>query len=263
MTTDLDGAAVLLTGASAGIGAALAPLLAERGANVGIVGRRTEKLEAVLDRCREHGTDCEAWTVDLGDIDAAVQLVDDAWNRFGGLDVLINNAAIPKRRMITDLTPEDLEETMRIDFESPARMTMALLPKMLERDRGTIVNVSSLGGRLGILHESAYCAAKFALCGWSESIALDLYKTGIDVRLIIPGPIDTDIWDRPDNDPAIYDGPKEPPGVVAEGILAAIEGDQFERYLPDMKDIAEFKTSDIDTFLAGAAAQLDEIGEAE
>lgn len=172
--------------------------------------------------------------------------------------MLINNAAIPKRRLIADLTADDLEGTMRVDFESPARMTMALLPRLLERDSGTIVNVSSVGGRLGILHEAAYCAAKFALCGWSESMALDLWDTGVDVRLIIPGPIDTDIWDRPDNDPAVYDGPKEPPSMVAEGIIAAIEGETFEHYLPDLKAIAEFKTSDIDTFLAAAAAQLGE-----
>ncbi len=211
----------------------------------------------MLEQCRAHGTDCESWVVDLGDVDAAVRLVDEAWDRFDGLDVLINNAAIPKRRVITELTPADLEETMRVDFESPVRMSMTLLSKMLERDSGMIVNVSSVGGRLGILHEAAYCSAKFALCGWSEAMALDLWKTGIDVRLIIPGPIDTDIWDRPDNEPAIYDGPKEPPGLVAEGIVAAIEGEEFEHYLPDLKAIAEFKTSAIDTFLAGAAAQLD------
>ena len=258
MPTQLDGASVLLTGASAGIGAALAPALARRGARVGIVGRRAERLDAVLAECRASGVDCESWVVDLGDIDAAVGLVDDAWERFDGLDVLVNNAAIPKRRAALDLTPADLEETMRVDFESPVRMTMALLPRLVERDRGTIVNVSSVGGRLGILHETAYCSAKFALCGWSESLALDLWNTGVDVRLIIPGPIDTDIWERPDNEPAVYDGPKEPPGVLADGIIGAIEGDGFEHYLPDLKGIAEFKTSDIDTFLAGAAAQLDD-----
>jgi short-subunit dehydrogenase len=87
-------------------------------------------------------------------------------------------------------------------------------------------------------------------------MALDLWTTGVDVRLVIPGPIDTDIWDRPDNEAAIYDGPKEPPETVAVGIIDAIEGDTFEHYLPDLKSIAEFKTADIDTFLQGSADQL-------
>jgi short-subunit dehydrogenase len=252
----IDGASILVTGASSGIGAALAPRLAERGATVGLVGRRADKLAAVLETCRASAPASQMWVVDLGDLDAAVQLVDDAWDALGGIDVLVNNAAIPKRRIVTELTTDDLDEVMRVNFEAPARMALRLLPRLIERDRGMIVNVSSLGGRLGILHETAYCASKFALCGWSEAMALDLWSTGVDVRLIIPGPIDTDIWDRPDNDPAIYDGPKEPPDTVADGIVAAIEGDAFEHYLPDMKSIAEFKTSEIDVFLEGSAAQL-------
>ncbi len=87
-------------------------------------------------------------------------------------------------------------------------------------------------------------------------MALDLWDTPIEVRLIQPGPIDTEIWDQPGNDAALYDGPLEPPSVVAEGIVAAIEGDAFEHYLPDLKGVVEFKTSDIDTFLAGSAEAM-------
>ena len=79
-------------------------------------------------------------------------------------------------------------------------ITLALLPRMLERRSGTIVNVSSIGGRLGIAPEAAYCASKFALAGWSESLAADLVGTGVAVRLVLPGAIDTEIWDQPDND---------------------------------------------------------------
>jgi short-subunit dehydrogenase len=127
---------------------------------------------------------------------------------------------------------------------------------MVERDAGVIVNVSSLGGRLGIATEAAYSASKFALCGWSESLAMDLSDTGVDVRLIIPGAIDTEIWDRPDNDPPLYAGPREPPELVADGIIAAIEGDRFEHYLPDLKAVVEFKTGDPDAFFATAVAAL-------
>ena len=85
-------------------------------------------------------------------------------------------------------------------------------------------------------------------------MALDLWDTGVDVRLILPGAIATEIWDQPGNDDALYDGPFEPPETVAAGIIDAIEGDAFEHYLPDMKPIVEMKTSDIDDFLAGVIA---------
>ena len=133
---------------------------------------------------------------------------------------------------------------------------------MLKRDSGVIVAVSSMGGRLGIPHEAAYCASKFALCGWSESLAIDLWDTGVDVRLIIPGPVDTEIWDRPDNEPPLYEGPLEPPGSIAEGIVAAIEGDRFEHYLPDLRSVAELKTADIDAYLAVAAAMQPGVADA-
>jgi short-subunit dehydrogenase len=257
MGLPVAGATVLVTGASSGIGAALAVALAEAGATVGLVARREDRLREVLERCRRHAPDSAMWVADLGDVEAGERLVLDAWDSMGHLDVVVHNAAIPKRRRVQDLTVEDLDDVMRVDFTTPARMTMAVLPRMLERDRGVIVNVSSLGGRLGIVHEPAYCAAKFALCGWSESMALDLWHTGVDVRLVIPGPIDTEIWDLPGNDEPLYDGPLEPPEDVAAGIIAAIEGDTFEHYLPDLKDIAAFKTTDIDAFLEGSVAALD------
>jgi short-subunit dehydrogenase len=251
----IAGASVLITGASAGIGAALASEMASRGAaRLGLVGRRADKLDAVAAECRRRGADVVSWVQDLGDLEAAEQLAIDAWDHFEGLDVLVNNAAVPMRRNARELTVDELTDTMRIDFESPVRMTLAVLPRMLDRDRGMIVNVSSMGGRLGIPHETAYCAAKFALCGWSEALALDLWDTAVEVRLVIPGPVDTDIWDRPGTEPAHYAGPKEPPETVAVGIADLVEGDRFEAYLPDMKAIAEFKTSDIDAFLDGAAA---------
>lgn len=254
----IDGANVLVTGASSGIGASLAPLLAERGATVGIVARRADRLAEVLERCQAHAPASRMYAADLADTGAAEALALQAWDEMGGLDVLVNNAAIPKRRSVTTITIHEVRETMAVNFESPVRMTLAVLPKMLERNRGSIVNVSSFGGRAGILNETAYCASKFALCGWSESMALDLWKTGVEVRLILPGAIDTEIWDVPGNDEAPFHGELAPPEVVATGIIDAIEGDHFEHYLPDMKAIAEFKTSAIDDFFAGVIAFTDE-----
>jgi short-subunit dehydrogenase len=253
------GSTVLVTGASSGIGAALAVMLAECGANVGIVARREDRLAEVLERCRQHAPDSQMWVADLGDTERASALAVEAWDAMGGLDVLINNAAIPKRRAVQVLTIDEIRETMAVNFESPVRMSLAVLPLMLERDSGVIVNVSSFGGRAGIVKEAAYCASKFALCGWSEAMAMDLFHTGVKVRLILPGAIATEIWDQPGNDDPVYDGPFEPPETVAAGIIAAIEGDAFECYVPDMRPIVEWKTAGgFDDFMAGAVAFADE-----
>jgi short-subunit dehydrogenase len=253
---DVEGRTVLVTGASSGIGAVLAERLAARGAVVGLVARREERLAEVLDRCRRSSPRSQMWVADLGDLDRAEAVALEADEELGGLDVVVHNAAIPKRRRVTALTAGEVEGVMRVNFLSPVRMTLALLPRMVERDAGVIVNVSSLGGRLGIATEAAYSASKFALCGWSESLAQDLWGTGVEVRLIIPGAIATEIWDQPDNDPPLYDGPLEPPQTVADGIIAAIEGDRFEHYLPDLKAVVEFKTGDPDAFFASAVEAM-------
>jgi short-subunit dehydrogenase len=256
---NVGGATVLVTGASSGIGAALAVMLADRGATVGLVARREDRLRSVLERCQVSSPRSRMWVADLAEVDRALAILDESWEAFDGLDVLVNNAAIPKRRDVRTLSPAELDEVMRVNFTTPARLSLAVLPRMLERDRGVIVNVSSAGGRMGIPHEAAYCASKFALCGWSEAMAMDLAGTGVRVRLIIPGAIATEIWDRPGNEPSFYQGPFEPPETVAAGIIDAIDSDRFEHYLPgDMKAVVEFKTTDIDTYLAGAAAAATE-----
>jgi short-subunit dehydrogenase len=253
----LEGARVLITGASSGIGAALAPMLSERGATVGIAARRSDRLSQVLDACR--GPDRQGdhpehrmWSVDLSDPGAAAQLAVDAWDAFGHLDAVVNNAARPMRRPVQRLSVDDVEDVMRTNFLSPVALSLAVLPRMLERDRGVIVNVGSLAGRVGSPREAAYAASKYALHGWSEVMAVDLWSTGVDVRLIVPGAIATEIWDQPGNDPAPYDGPFEPPETVAAAVCEALVSDGFERYVPDLKAIAEFKTSDIDAFMGGA-----------
>ena len=194
--------------------------------------------------------------MDLSDPRSAASLATEVWDAFGHLDVVVNNAARPMRRPVDRLDVDTVEEVMRTNFLSPVAISLAVLPRMLDRDRGVIVNVSSLGGRLGIPHEAAYCASKFALSGWSEAMAMDLWSSPVEVRLVTPGAIDTEIWDQPGNDPAAYDGPFEPPATVAHAICEAILGDDFECYVPDMKAVAEFKTSDIDAFLAGTASMI-------
>ena len=250
----VEGARVLVTGASSGIGAALARILSARGAVVGIVARRQDRLDEVLEACRQHTPESRSWVADLADTERAEQVALEAWDAFGHLDALVSNAGVPMRRHTRKLDYETLEWVMRVNFFAPARMMLALLPKMEERGSGVIVNVSSLAGRLGNANEAAYSASKFALCGFSEAAAVDLWDSPVAIRLVNPGPIDTEIWDLPGNDAPLYDGPKISAEEMAEGIIEAMSSDRFEHYVPDMKAIIEAKTSDIDSFLEGMAA---------
>lgn len=253
MTFAAAGTRVLITGASSGVGAALARRLAGQGAVVGLIARRRDRLTEVLADCTETSPESAMWVADLAVSESIGRLALQVWDTLGGVDVLVNNAAIPKRRVVTALEPAEVEAVMRVNFFAPMRMTLALLPRMLERGSGTIVNVSSVGGRLGIVHECAYSASKFALCGWSEAMAVDLHGTGVSVKLIEPGPVDTEIWDQPDNEDPVYDGPKFSADEVADGIIAALETDGFEHYVPDMRAVVDAKNADIDTYIAGAA----------
>jgi short-subunit dehydrogenase len=249
-----EGRTVLVTGASSGIGAALARELAARGDTVALVARRADRLDDVLAECRVTAPASTRWAADLSDPAVAAELALEIWHHFGGLDVVVNNAAVPMRRHVTRLTMDEVERTMRINYFSPVAISLALLPKMLTRGSGVLVNVSSLGGRLGITAEAAYSGSKFALAGWSESMAIDLDGSGVSVKLVLPGAIDTEIWDQPDNDDPLYDGPKEPPEAIAAALADAIESDRFEHYLPDMKAVIEAKTADIDAFMIGMRA---------
>jgi short-subunit dehydrogenase len=250
------GKRVLITGASSGLSAALARQLAARGAVVGLIARRRDRLAEVLADCRHTSPSSAMFVADLADTSALGDLALRAWDALGGIDVLINNVAIPKRRSVIALDPGDAEDVMRVNFFAPLRLTLALLPRMLARGSGMIVNVSSVGGRLGIVHETAYCASKFALCGWSEAMAVDLHDTPISVKLIEPGPVDTEIWDHPGSVEPLYQGPKVAADVVADGIIAALGSERFEHYLPGqmaLEKIVDAKNADLDAYIAGAA----------
>lgn len=254
MPLAVDGARILITGASAGIGWFTALQLAERGATLAVHGRRADRLNELL--AQLPGTGHVAVPGDLDSPDDARRIALEAWQQLGHLDVVVHNAAMPKRMPVLKLTDADVAETMRVNFHSPVAMTLATLPLMLERGVGMHLYVGSTGGRVGIAHETAYCASKFALSGWAETMAIDLGSTPLEVRLIQPGPIDTEIWDRPGSEDPLFAGPKEPPSVVADAILAAIEQPGFERYAPDMSAMVNWHVDHLDDYITAMAAGL-------
>src|ERR1700723_701613 len=246
MALDLQGCRALVTGGSSGIGAGLAEALAERGAVVGICARRAELLSEVVGRCMERSPDSRMWVTNLADPDAVDKLAVALLGAFGGVDLLVNNAGNPKRRHTTALDIDTITAVMHVNYLSPMRLTLDLLPQMLARGSGTIVNISSIAATLSAPGEAAYDASKAALTAFSEAMAVDLWETGIKVMVVYPGVIDTPLFSLPDN-------------AVPDAILAGLESGAAQVYFPEyFKDLAASKAKDVGAFLAGTAGYLRE-----
>ncbi len=251
---------VLITGASAGLGAALALGFAEQGATVGICARRADRLAEVLARLQVLSPDSQAWTVDLNDLDGIAAFAAEVENQFGGVDILINNAGIPKRRDVTRLTAEESEAVMRINYFSPVRLILALLPSIIER-QGHVVNISSVAARLGPPIESAYSASKAAITAFSECMAVDLRHTGVGVHIVNPGLFETELFDLPNNETGFHD-PKLflPVEDIVAPVLAMLDSGSIECYVPDwFGNVVTNKFSDPDVFIANSKNYADEV----
>ncbi len=190
---DLRGKVVVITGASAGIGEQLAIDLVRAGAKVALAARTKEKLDAVADKCRQAGGEALVVPTDVGDQEQCEALIDQAVDHFGKLDILVNNAGITmwsRFDEVEDLTIYD--KIMRVNYLGSVWCTYYALPH-IKRSRGLLVAVSSLTGKTGVPTRSGYAASKHAMQGFFDSIRIELKDSGVDVLVISPGFVETEI----------------------------------------------------------------------
>jgi NAD(P)-dependent dehydrogenase (short-subunit alcohol dehydrogenase family) len=187
--TDLRGQVVLITGSSRGLGLALARELARAGCRLVLCARDADG--SSLERARQDvaalGASVLAVPCDVSDPAQVRSLVQNATERFGRIDVLINNAGIISVGPLETLTVEDFERSMGIMFWGGLYTTFEVLPQMRARRQGRIVNITSIGGKVSVPHLAAYGAAKFAAVGFSEGLRAELARDGIVVTTIVPG----------------------------------------------------------------------------
>jgi NAD(P)-dependent dehydrogenase (short-subunit alcohol dehydrogenase family) len=209
----------LITGASSGIGRAIALQLAREGARLALAARTPEPLERVAAECRDAGAEAIAIAGDVGAREDCERMVRSAIERFGRLDMLIANAGISMRARFDEITdPTLFERVMRINYLGAVWCTMAALPE-LKKTGGRIVAMSSLTGKTGVPMRTAYAASKHAIAGFFESLRLELIGSGVSVTTIYPGFVTSEIRFRalgPDGRPVGSDAQNEEDDMSAE-----------------------------------------------
>ena len=181
------GKTVLITGGSRGLGLVLAREFAKQKAKLAICARNAEELERARTELKERGADVLATVCDVRDENQVNQMIETVRERFGQIDVLINNAGVIQVGPLEVQTREDFEDAMRVHFWGPFYTMQAVIPEMRSRGEGRIVNIASIGGKMAVPHLAPYCSSKFALVGLSSAMNAELAKDGIRVTTVCPG----------------------------------------------------------------------------
>jgi NAD(P)-dependent dehydrogenase (short-subunit alcohol dehydrogenase family) len=200
MIRKLRGTTAVITGATSGIGRETALEFARAGVNVVVAGRRAERLQQVAGEIETTGGKALSVVTDVADQAQVNRLIENAVERFGRVDILVNNAGVAFAGRFDQMTLEDFRRVMEVNFWGPVYACKAAVPRMLEqRGGGVIINVSSIFGKRDVPFESAYCASKFALAGFSEALRVEVMSDGIDVSTIFPGAVETEIFESAAN----------------------------------------------------------------
>ena len=230
MTFRYSGSVAVVTGASSGLGRALAAGVAGRGATVVAVARRGDALDALADEVRSAGGDLTPRVCDVTDAERWPGVLADLEREHGRIDLLVNAAGIERRKGVESVEWDDVERTMAVNFAAAAHATLAVLEGMRARGHGAVVNVSSDHGRAPGPGTPAYCASKAALSAFTESLAHELASTDVHLHLLYPGWVPTPLGQG-----AVDEGMPLPPRAVRRTeaqvvgrTLAAIGGPDIE-----------------------------------
>jgi short-subunit dehydrogenase len=220
---------VLITGASRGIGAEVARRVHTEGARVGILARSISELDRLA---AELGGRVAVAGADVTDGLRLTRAIHALEGELGPADVLVNNAGIGSYAAFVDEDPEAFERLMRVNYLGVVVATRAVLPGMVERGRGHVVNVASVAGVLGAPFETAYSASKFAVVGFSEALAGEVGSLGVEISLVSPGPVATHFTEARGVE-FQRDRPRPlDPSVVADAVIRAVERGRFEQIVP-------------------------------
>jgi short-subunit dehydrogenase len=191
------GATAIITGASTGIGRALAVKLARRKACRMVLSARSEAvLEATAKAVREAGGEAHCVVGDVADESVIESLAKTCLDKFGGVDLLVNNAGLAKTGPMQRLNVDDWRYVFEVNFFAPLKLVYELMPHFMEKGAGKVVNVASVAGKIAFPGSVCYCASKFALTGFSEGMAAELSWRGIDVVTVCPGWVRTEFFKK-------------------------------------------------------------------
>ncbi len=192
----IKGNLVLVTGASSGIGAAIAKSMAEAGGRIVLLARRKDALDKVAHEITSAGMEAKAYPVDLTNADAVALTAKQITHELGTPDIIVNNAGAGKWRFVEETSPEEAVQMMAVPYFAAFNVTHSFLPDMLERNSGHIVNVSSVGSRFVWPGATAYLAARWAIRGFTEALRADLDGTDIGVTLYESGEVKSEYWEH-------------------------------------------------------------------
>ena len=228
---------VLITGASSGIGKETAMEFARRGASTVLAARREEKLKQVESELAVFGTPVMTCRCDVTCKEQVEQMAKSVIERFGKIDILVNNAGAVTIGPVARLSTEKIRADMETNYFGMIHCIKSVLPSMLEKKSGRIVNVASVAASIGVPHIAPYCASKFAMRGFSEGLKYELDGTGIRVSVVSPGMVDTGFADLPASAPKYTPAPLHP-RTVAEAIVKSAGSTKFEIIMPRAAGIA-------------------------